>query len=165
MGTFPVVTSVASRAINAPPSRVYRAYTEFSRWPEWVPHFSAVIPLMEGALAPGFKGRITLKPVPLASTWEVTEVDPGRSFVWQYSLLGVRFVFHHIVGTVGGRTVATLRADIHGPLAWLGAFASPHPKIHFEAPPGRPSASCWNVKLLQRQGQVGRGNPYEISDD
>ena len=65
---FPVVTSAASRAINAPPSRVYRAYTEFSRWPEWVPHFSAVIPLMEGALAPGFKGRITLKPVPLAST-------------------------------------------------------------------------------------------------
>ena len=61
-------------------------------------------------------------------------MDPGRSFAWQYSLLGVRFVFHHIVGTVGGRTVATLRADIHGPLAWLGAFASPIPKFTSRRP-------------------------------
>ena len=129
MERLPVVTVPASRAINATPSRVYQAYGEFSRWPEWVPHFSAVIPLTEGALAPGFKGRITLKPVPLATTWEVTEVDPGRSFAWQYSIFGLRFVFHHTVGTVGGRTVATLRADIHGPLAWLGAFASPITKF------------------------------------
>jgi hypothetical protein len=116
-----------SLTIDAPPAKVYDAFVDLSRWLEWNPHLREVKPLCEGPLVTGCKARISLKLSPFASDWEVTEVNPGRSFAWaSFSLPGVRLIFDHIAEDFGGGTVATLRIDIEGPLAFLtpitGAF-------------------------------------------
>ncbi len=116
-----------SLTIDAPPAKVYEAFVDLSRWLEWNPHFREVKPLTEGPLASGSKARIALRLSPLATVWEVTELNPGRSFAWASSSLpGVRLVFDHIAEIADGGTRATLRIDIEGPLAFLagvtGAF-------------------------------------------
>ncbi len=109
---------------DAPPATVYEAFVDLSRWLEWNPHLRGVTPLSEGPLAPGFRARVTLKLNPLPSTWEVTEVNPGRSFAWKSSLLpGVRLLFDHIAEGADGGTRATLRIDIEGPLAFAAGLA------------------------------------------
>ncbi len=118
-----------SLTIDAPPAKVYEAFVDLSRWLEWNPHFREVRPLSEGPLALGSKARIALKLSPLASVWEVTELNPGRSFAWTSSSLpGLRLLFDHIAEDFDGGTRATLRIDIEGPLAFLagvtGAFYS-----------------------------------------
>ncbi len=109
-----------SLTIAAPPARVYDAFVDHSRWLEWNPHLRKVAPLSEGPLAEGSKARIALKLSPFAGVWEVTEVNPGRSFAWASSSLpGVRLTFDHIAEAFDGGSVATLRIDIEGPLAFL----------------------------------------------
>jgi uncharacterized protein YndB with AHSA1/START domain len=113
-----------SLTIQAPPAKVYEAFVDLSRWLEWNPHLKAVTPLSEGPLTTGFRARVALKLNPLPSTWEVTEVNPGRSFAWTSSLLpGVRLVFDHIAEGADGGTRATLRIDIEGPLAFVAGLA------------------------------------------
>ncbi len=109
-----------SLAIDVPPARVYEAFTNFDRWLEWNPHLRQVKPLCEGPLAEGCTARIALKLSPFPSVWEVTEVIPGRSFAWTSSSIpGVRLIFDHIAEDFDGGTVATLRVDVEGPLAFL----------------------------------------------
>ena len=113
-----------SLTIDAPPTKVYEAFVDLGRWLEWNPHFREVRPLSEGPLAQGSKARIALKLSPLASVWEVTEVNPGRSFAWASSSLpGLRLNFDHIAESADGGTRATLRIDIEGPLAFLAGLA------------------------------------------
>jgi uncharacterized protein YndB with AHSA1/START domain len=109
-----------SLTIDAPPARVYEAFADFDRWLEWNPHLRKITPLCEGPLAVGCTARIALKLSLFASVWEVTEVNPGRSFAWASSSLpGVRLVFDHIAEAFDGGSVATLRVDVDGPLAFL----------------------------------------------
>ena len=116
-----------SLTIDAPPARVYEAFADFDRWLEWNPHLRRVTPLCEGPLATGCTARIALKLSPFPSVWEVTEVNPGRSFAWASSSIpGVRLISDHIAEDYDGGTIATLRVDVEGPLAFLtpitGAF-------------------------------------------
>ncbi|MDP2674347.1 MAG: SRPBCC family protein [Dehalococcoidia bacterium] len=117
-----------SLTIAVPPARVYDALVDHSRWLEWNPHMREMRPLSEGPLAPGFRARLAAKLNPFASTWEVTEVNPGRSFAWASSSFfpGLRLVFDHIAEGADGGTRATIRIDVEGPLAfpaWLaGGF-------------------------------------------
>ncbi len=116
-----------SLTIDVPASKVYDAFVDLSRWLEWNPHFRAVKPLSEGPMAVGSKARVALKLSPLASVWEVTELNPGRSFTWTSSSLpGLRLAFDHIAESADGGARATLRIDIEGPLSFLagvtGAF-------------------------------------------
>ena len=109
-----------SLTIDAPAAKVYDAFVDLSHWLEWNPHFKEVRPLGEGPLATGSRARIALKRSPFASVWEVTEVNPGRSFTWASSSLpGLRLAFDHIAEGSDGGTRATLRIDIEGPLAFL----------------------------------------------
>jgi len=116
-----------SLTIDAPPAKVYEAFVDLSRWLEWNPHLREVRPLSESPLAQGSKARVALKLSPLPSVWEVTEVNPDRSFAWASSSIpGLRLIFDHIAESADGGTRATLRIDIEGPLAFLagvtGAF-------------------------------------------
>jgi len=114
-----------SRTIDAPPARVYEAFVDHSRWLEWNPHMREMRPLSEGPLAPGFRARLAAKLNPFASTWEVTEVNPGRSFAWASSSFfpGLRLVFDHIAEGADGGTRATIRIDVEGPLSYLAWLA------------------------------------------
>jgi len=109
-----------SLTIDAPPAKVYEAFVDLGRWLEWNPHLREVTPLCEGPLTTGCKARIALKLSPLASVWEVTEVNPGRSFAWASSSVpGLRLIFDHIAESADGGARATFRIDIEGPLAFL----------------------------------------------
>ena len=114
-----------SLTIAVPPARVYDAFVDHSRWLEWNPHMREMRPLSEGPLAPGFRARLAAKLNPFASTWEVTEVNPGRSFAWASSSFfpGLRLVFDHIAEGADGGTRATIRIDVEGPLAFLAWLA------------------------------------------
>ena len=113
-----------SLTIDAPPAQVYEAFVDLSRWLEWNPHLREVRPLSEGPLTPGSRARVALKLNPLPSVWEVTEMNPGRSFAWASSLLpGVRLIFDHVAESADGGTRATLRIDIEGPLAFVAGLA------------------------------------------
>jgi len=113
-----------SRTIDAPAARVYEAFVDLSRWLEWNPHLRKVTPLSEGPLAPGFKARVSLKLNPIPSVWQVTEVNPGRSFAWvSTSLPGVRLVVDHVAEGADGGARATIRIDVEGPLAFLAWLA------------------------------------------
>ncbi len=109
--------------INAPPERVYEAFVDLSRWLEWNPQLREVTPLSEGPLAVGSKARIAGQMMIGARVWEVTELNPGRSFAWKSSFPGVRLVFDHIAEGADGGTRATIRIDIEGPLAFLTGLA------------------------------------------
>ncbi len=113
-----------SITINAPPERVYEAFVDHSRWLEWNPNMREMRPLSEGPLTPGFRARAAHKLNPVASVWEVTEVNPGRSFAWRSSFLpGLRLAFDHIAEGAAGATRATIRIDIAGPLAFVARLA------------------------------------------
>ncbi len=113
-----------SLTINAPPAQVYEAFVDHSRWLEWNPNMREMRPLSEGPLAPGFRARAAHKLNPFASVWEVTEVNPGRSFAWRSSFLpGLRLAFDHIADGAEGGTRATIRIDIEGPLAFVARLA------------------------------------------
>lgn len=111
--------------IDASPEKVYDAYVDLSRWLEWNPHFREVKQLDEGLLSVGSKARIALKLSPFASVWEVTELNPGRSFAWASSSLpGVRLHFDHLAEPADNGTRATLRINIEGPLAFMAPVGS-----------------------------------------
>ena len=113
-----------SLTINAPPNKVYDALVDHSRWLEWNPDMREMRPLSEGPLAQGFRARLAAKLNPFASTWEVTEVNPGRSFAWKSSFFpGLRLVFDHIAEGADGGTRATIRINTEGPLAFLTGLA------------------------------------------
>ncbi len=114
-----------SLTINAAPERVYEALVDHSRWLDWNPHVREMRLLGEGPLAPGSKARVAHKLNPFASTWEVTEVTPGRSFAWASSSFfpGLRLVFDHIAEGADGGTRATIRIDVEGPLSFLAGLA------------------------------------------
>ena len=114
-----------SLTIDAPPAQVYEAFVDLSRWLQWNPHLREVKLLSKGPLTTGSRARVALKLNPLPSVWEVTEMNPGRSFAWASSLLpGIRLVFDHVAESADGGTRATLRIDIEGPLAFLAGLAS-----------------------------------------
>ena len=112
-----------SLTIDVPPATVYEAFVDLSRWLEWNPQLREVTPLSEGPLAVGSKTRIAGQMMIGARVWEVTELNPGRSFAWKSSFPGLRLVFDHIAEGADGGTRATIRIDIEGPLAFLTGLA------------------------------------------
>jgi len=112
-----------SLTIDAPPAKVYEAFVDLSRWLQWNPQLREVTPLSEGPLAVGSKARIAGQMMIGARVWEVTELNPGRSFAWKSSFPGLRLVFDHIAEGADGGARATIRIDIEGPLAFLTGLA------------------------------------------
>ncbi len=109
-----------SLTIDAPPATVYEAFVDLSRWLEWNPQLREVTPLSEGPLAVGSKARIAGQMMIGARVWEVTELNPGRSFAWKSSFFpGLRLAFDHIAEGADGGTRATIRIDIECPLAFV----------------------------------------------
>jgi hypothetical protein len=112
-----------SMTIDAPPERVYNAYTDFDSWLRWVPHFRHVALLDPLPLAPGHRARIRERFTVIPGVWRVTSLDHGRYFAWTNSPFpGVSMTVDHIADAEGAGTRATLAFTIAGP---LGVLVSP----------------------------------------
>jgi uncharacterized protein YndB with AHSA1/START domain len=108
--------------IAASPERVWAVYADVTAWPEWTASISSV-ELLDGAttLAPGVKARIRQPKLPVA-VWEVTDLDPGRSWTWVARAPGVRTTATHTVfaasdGGGDGTRVESLLVQ-EGPVGW-----------------------------------------------
>lgn len=105
--------------IAAAAEKVWAVLVDVERWPEWTASMQKVEARDEGPLAVGSKVRIKQPKVP-AVTWEVTELEPQRSFTWTATTPGVTTVAEHRITPLGPSSVE-VRLGIRrsGPLARL----------------------------------------------
>ena len=108
-----------SISIAAPIERVWSVMIDVERWPEWSASIDRVQKLSDGDLAVGSRVAIKQPRLPRA-VWQVTELEPGRSFTWASRGPGIRTVAaHRLAVNVSGGTDVTLSLRSSGPAAWL----------------------------------------------
>jgi len=109
----------ASIEVAAPPEAVFAVYADVERWPVWTASVSKVERLDDGPLAVGARTRVRQPKLPVA-VWQVTQLQPGRSFTWVARAPGLLTTALHVVtpsATGGSLVVASLEQDgIFGPL-------------------------------------------------
>ena len=110
--------------IVAPIERVWAVYTDVARWPEWTESVAAAEVLTPGPLALGSNVRIKQPRLPRV-TWTVTELDPGRRWVWSNDSPGAHTrAGHELTSADDGGTRARLWIDQHGAIgAAVGRLA------------------------------------------
>lgn len=102
--------------IEAAPSRVWPVMIDVEHWHEWTPSIQRIEKLEPGPLRVGGRARV-YQPKLLPAVWEVTEIDPGRSFTWVSRAPGALVIGrHHIDALDNGRCRVTLAVDYSGPI-------------------------------------------------
>lgn len=133
--------------IKASPEVVWAVMTDVERWPEWSPSMTKVTRLVSGPLVVGSQARIK-QPRLRTMIWTVTELTPGRSFVWEAKGPGLTLVAgHHLANEEGGVVQVTLTVEHRG---LVGRLLAPltsrlvRRNVHMEA------------EGLKRQSEAGR---------
>jgi uncharacterized membrane protein len=104
--------------IDAPPAEVWAVFMDLEAWPTWTASMRQVRRLDEGPLQVGSRVEIAQPGFPKA-VWDVTGLEPERSFTWENAAPGLRSAGHHEVRAEGAGSVVTLRLSQSGPLAGL----------------------------------------------
>jgi uncharacterized protein YndB with AHSA1/START domain len=104
--------------IAAPPDRVWQVMTDVELWPEWTESVQSVKRLDKGPFRVGSRARVK-QPKFLPAVWEVTEIDPGRSFTWVTRSPGMVASGRHRVEPTAKGSRATLSVAYSGLLAGL----------------------------------------------
>jgi uncharacterized membrane protein len=109
---------------DAPPEEVWRLFVDVERWPQLTKSLTEVRRLDSGPFRVGSEAVVRQPGLPRAR-WRVTELEPGRSFVWETSAAGVTTTGGHAVAADGQGTVITISLRLRGPLAGVaGALMS-----------------------------------------
>jgi len=110
----------ATIEISAPAQRVYDVYSDVERWPEWTESVTSVQRLDDGPLRVGSSARIKQPRLPTAE-WEVTDIEPGRSFTWTARGPGIISTGSHVVARTDREGQVTATASVHqaGAFGWL----------------------------------------------
>ncbi len=93
--------------IDAPADVVWAVYTDVERWPEWTRSVRSCTYVRGSAIVVGAQVRI-VQPKLLPATWEVTAVEPGRSWTWDARSPGVRTSATHVLEAPDARTTRAL---------------------------------------------------------
>ena len=104
--------------VDAAPEQVWPLFVNVQRWPEMTRSISEVRRLDSGPLQVGSEAIVKQPRLPRAR-WRVTELVPGRSFIWEMTSGGVTAVGGHIVEAAGQGSEITLTLRLHGPMARL----------------------------------------------
>lgn len=100
--------------IDAPGDRVWEVMTDVERWHEWTASITSIERLDGGgALRVGTRARIRQPKFPPA-VWEVTKVEPGKSFTWVSRAPGMLVTGSHIVIPKGRSSQAILKVVYEG---------------------------------------------------
>lgn len=93
--------------IAATPDLVWDVLIDIAGWPEWTDSVTTVERLDTGPLGVGSRARLKQPRLPVA-VWEVTELEPGRSFTWVSHSALVTTTGEHVVMPVGGTSSGSL---------------------------------------------------------
>ena len=104
--------------IEAPVETVWGATEDVQRWPEWTPTIEELAPVDGEPFQVGFKARIKQPGLP-PTIWEVTALEPGKSFSWEAKVRGIRMVATHRLIPVDDGTENVLTIEATGLLAIL----------------------------------------------
>ena len=104
--------------IQASPLRVWAVLCDVERWPEWTASIRSVQRLDSGPFAMGSRARV-IQPKLRPAVWQVTELDEGRSFVWESRSPGLRIIAGHVVEPYAAGTRVTLSVEFSGLLGPL----------------------------------------------
>jgi len=108
--------------IYAPPERIWAAFVDVERWPEWTSTVTRVQRLDGGPLAVGSQTKIwqpQLTPV----IWRVTVLDEAACvFMWTTSKPGIQVTATHKVEANGNGVRVTLSLDYLGLVGALMAW-------------------------------------------
>lgn len=105
--------------IDAPAPLVWSVFTDTARWPEWTASVTELTPLDGEDIEVGHRFRIRQPRFPVL-VWEVTAVDPGRSWTWrQRSPGGTTFATHEVTPVDDSRTHVRQVIDQRGPIGSL----------------------------------------------
>ena len=111
--------------IDAPTDVVWRANSDVTDWPGFLPTVRSVERLDEGPFLLGSRAQIKQPGQPMA-IWEVTSFEPGRQFSWRSERRGMTFVGTHQVEPEGAGCRNVLTLELTGPLApVMGLLLSP----------------------------------------
>ncbi len=100
--------------VAAPPERVWEVLVDVERWPEWTDSVTSVRLLDAGPLAVGSRVEISQPRIPTGA-YTVTELEPGRVFVWEQRQPGSTVSAHHECAPLpGGGTRVELRVVMSG---------------------------------------------------
>ncbi len=106
--------------IHAPPEIVWAVMIDIDRWAEWTPSVRKIERFGSGPIVRGSRVRILQPKVPPA-VWQVTELDPGRSFSWKSGSAVAWAVAKHRVEASDVGCRATLSLHFGGPLGGIVA--------------------------------------------
>jgi len=103
--------------IDAPPAKIWQAFIDVERWPEFAPQFQSIVRNDEGPFALGKSARVTPKGF-FSSVWTVTEFTDGRSFTWETNQMpGLHLAGGHEIEPDASGANVTLWLHSSGPLA------------------------------------------------
>jgi carbon monoxide dehydrogenase subunit G len=105
--------------IAAPPDAVWRVLADVERWPEWTPSMRSV--KLEGGrpLSVGARAKLAVAGALISTTWEVTSLGAGRSFIWESAQPGMRTIAGHYIERTDAGSRVRLTIDMSGALATL----------------------------------------------
>jgi hypothetical protein len=101
--------------IDAGIADVWTVYSDVERWPEWTPSVRKSEYTDGRDLVEGARVRIDQPKLPTAE-WEVTTIEPGRSWTWVAKGPGIRSVATHTLEPVGPATRVHQSIDQQGPI-------------------------------------------------
>ena len=102
--------------IAAALDEVWTVLVDVEGWPSWTASVSKVKVLDGTPLAVGSRVRVRQPRLP-ATVWDVSSLEPGRSFTWTAAAPGVTTVADHRLEAQGDGVRATLALERSGPLA------------------------------------------------
>lgn len=110
--------------IDASSEDVWAVMTDVERWPEWTTSVKRAERLDDGPLRVGSRARLKQPWFPPV-VWEVTDLEPARSFSWTAKNVGITSVGEHRI-TPRGSGAVTVSLSLHqqGPLAPLLAIVT-----------------------------------------
>ena len=108
--------------IDATAEQVWGVLVDVENWPSWTPSVRHVEPLDGSDVKVGSRFRVT-QPMLKPSVWEITKLEPQRSFSWSTGVMGIVIDADHDIESdrADGVTV-TLRLSQRGPMTWLATL-------------------------------------------
>jgi uncharacterized membrane protein len=104
--------------IAAPADKIWTVLRDVEHWSDWSPTIDEITRPDDKPFDVGSKALVK-QPKMQPLTWEVTELDEGRSFVWKTTMMGVSMVAGHYIEDANGGSSVRLTLDMTGGLAPL----------------------------------------------